>query len=81
MSLYFNANVEFALDPQRETSSDSEMQLISDVMDLENKSRKRPRSLSLLSMNSRDMDEYWGTKTLQRNGLSSKRIKLDQCED
>jgi len=50
-------------------------------MDLENTSRKRPRSLSLLSMYSQDMEEYWETKTLQRNEFSSKRIKLDQCED
>jgi len=62
----FGPGVEFALHPQHETSSESGIQLISDITDVENKSRKRPRRLSLLSMNSRDMDEYWDTKVLQR---------------
>ena len=35
-------HVEFALQPQHETSSDSGLQLISDINDLENKSRENP---------------------------------------
>jgi len=74
--------VEFALQSQHETSSDFGIQLpVSDITDFEVKTRKRPRSLSLLTMNGRDMDEYWETKVLQRNGLSPKRIKLEQYED
>jgi len=34
--------------------------------------------MSLLSMNSRDLEEYWETKVLQRNGLSPKRVELEQ---
>jgi len=73
--------VEFALHSQHETSSDSGIQFISDIADLENQPRKRLRYLSLVSRNSRNMDENWETNILQRNGLSSKRLKLDQCEN
>jgi len=47
-------SVEFALQSQHETISDYGLQLINDVKDYENKSRKRLRSLSLLSINSSD---------------------------
>jgi len=74
---------EFASQPQHETSSDSGIHLISDINDLKNKSRKRPRSLSLISINSSDWNEYWETKTsqLMNNGLSNKRITIEQIED
>jgi len=45
--------VEFALQPQHETLSDSRIHLISDASE-RNLSRKRPRSLSLLSVHSSD---------------------------
>jgi len=45
-----STTVEFALPSLHETSSDSGIKLISGVIDLENKSRKRPRSLSILSV-------------------------------
>jgi len=32
-------------------------------------------------MNNCDLDDYWETKVLQKNGLSPKRIKLEQYED
>jgi len=32
-------------------------------------------------MNSSDWDEHWETKVSQRNGLSPKRLKLEQYED
>ena len=46
--------VEFALPPQHETSSDSEIHLISDINDLAINSRKRPISALLLSIHSSD---------------------------
>jgi len=76
-----HCNVEFALQSQHETSSDSGIHLTSDINDLQNKSRKRPRSLSLPTMNHCDLDEDWETIVLQKNALYPKRIKLEQCED
>ena len=74
--------VEFALQPQHETSSDSGIQLISDAPE-SNLSRKRPRNLSLLSVHSSDWNVCWETKTLQimNNGIPDKRIKSKQYED
>jgi len=46
--------VEFALQPQHETSLDSGIQLIKDFNYFKSKSRKRPRSLSLVLLNSND---------------------------
>jgi len=45
-----------------------------------NISRKRPRSLSLVSLNSYDGEEYWETTVIPRNGFSTKRMKLEQCK-
>ena len=73
--------VEFALQSQHETSSASGMQWISDFNDFKDKSRKRPRSLSLVSLSSSDWEDYGETKVLQRKGLSPKRKKLEQHED
>ena len=50
--------VEFALHPQHETSLDSRIQIIKDLNYFKNKSRKRPRSLSMVSLNSNDWEEY-----------------------
>jgi len=63
-------DVEFALQSQHETFSDSVTQSRSDVNGWENKSRRRIRSLLVLSTNNYDLDEYWETKVLQENGLS-----------
>jgi len=49
---FISTGVEFALPAQHETFSDSGIQLISDINDLDNKSRRRHRTLSLFSMNS-----------------------------
>jgi len=75
--------VEFALQFQHETSSDSGIQLIRDVNDLKNKSRKRPRSLSIPSVHSDDWNDYWENKTVQtmKEGLPNKRIKIEQYDD
>jgi len=70
--------VEFALHPQHETSSDSEIQA---KEDFKSESRKRPRSLSMVSLNSNDWEEYWNTKVIPQNGLNSKRMKLEQSKD
>ena len=73
--------VEFALHPQHETSLDSGIQIIKDFNYLKSKSRKRPRSLSMVSLNSNDWEEYWNTEIIPQNGLNSKRMKLEQSED
>jgi len=73
--------VDFALHAQHEMSYDSGIQLIKDFNYFESKSRKRPRSLSMVSLNSNDWEEYWNAKVIPRNGLTSKRIKLEQCND
>jgi len=73
--------VEFALQSQHEAFSDSGMQLISNINDLKNKLRKRPRRLSFVSMHGSDWEEYWENNVLQRNELSPKYIKIEHCED
>jgi len=73
--------VEFALQPQHETSLDSGMQLIEDFNYFKSKSRKRPKNLSMVSSNSNNWEKYWNTKVIPRNGLTSKRMKLEQCND
>ena len=73
--------VEFAFHPQHEMSLDSGIQLIEDFNYFKSKSRKRPRSLSLVSLNSSNWEEYWNTKVISTNGLNSKRMKLEQSED
>ena len=35
----------------------------------------------MVSLNSNDWEEYWNTKIIPRNGLTSKKIKLEQCND
>jgi len=74
-------NVEFALHPQHETSLDAGIQLIEDFNYFKNKTRNRPRSLSMVSLNSNDWEKYWNTKVIPRNGLNSKRIKLEQSNN
>jgi len=74
-------NVEFALHPQHETSCDSEIQIKEDFNYFKNKSRKRPRSLSMFSLNSNDWEEYWNTKVTRQDGLNSERTKLEQSDD
>jgi len=76
-------SVEFALQPQHETSSHSGIHLISDINDFESRSKKRPRNLSLLFVHSSDWNENWETKTsqLMDNGLPNKRIKIELFED
>jgi len=71
---------EFALQAQHETSSDSGIPLISDTPK-SNISRKRPRSLSLVTLNSNDWEEYWETTVIPKNGFSTKSMKLEQCID
>ena len=73
--------IEFALHPQHETSYDSGIQLIKDFNYIKSKSRKRPRGLLLVSLNSNDWEEYWETKVIPRNGINSKRLKLEQVND
>jgi len=74
-------SVEFALHPQHETSLDSGIQIIKDFNYFKNKSRKRPRSLSMVSLNSNDWEGYWNTKVIPQNELKSKRMKLEQNDD
>jgi len=38
-------------------------------------------SLSMVSLNSNDWEEYWNTKVIPSNGLNSKRMKLEQHND
>jgi len=70
---------EFVLDPQHETSLRSRIQLIEESNYFQ--SSKRPRSLSMVSLNSNDWEEYGNTKTMPSNGLNSKRMKLEQSKD
>jgi len=72
--------VESSLQAQHETSSESRIQLISDTSE-SNISRKRPNSLSLVSLNGNDWEEYWETAVIPINGFSTKRMKLEQCKD
>jgi len=72
--------VEFALHPQHETYLGSRIQLIEDF-NFKNGSRKRPRSLSMISLNSNDWEEYWNTKATLNNRFNSKKKKLEQCKD
>jgi len=44
-------------------------------------SQENDPELSLVSLNSNDCKEYWHTKVISRNGLNSKRMKLEQCND
>jgi len=57
------------------------MQVIKDFNYFKSRSRKQPRSLSMVSLNSNDWEEYWNTKVIPQNGLNSKRMKLEQSED
>ena len=72
--------IEFALRPQHETSQDSGIQIIKDLNYFKNKSRKRPRGLSMVSLNSSDWDEYWNNNASQ-DDLRTKRIKLEQADN
>jgi len=73
--------VELALHPQHEASLDSGIKLSEVFNYFKNKSRNRPRSLSMVSLNSSDWEEYWNTKVLPRNALNSKRMKLEKSND
>jgi len=73
--------VEFALHPQHETSLDSGIQIIKDFNYFKSKSRKRPRSLSMVSLNSNDWEEYWNTKVIPQNEFKSKSMKLERNDD
>jgi len=68
-------SVEFVAHPQHETSFDSGIQIIKDFNYFKNKSRKRPRSLSMISLNSSDWEEYWNTKVMAENGLKDQKVK------
>ena len=67
--LNLKPNVEFALHHQHETSRGSEKQTKEDFNYFKNKSRKRPRSLSMFSLNSNDWKGYWNTKVTPQDGL------------
>ena len=73
--------VEFALHPQHEMSLDSGIQLIKDFNYFKSKSKKRPRSLSMVSLNSSDWEEYWNTKVIPQDDLKTKRMKVEQTND
>jgi len=73
--------VEFALRPQHETSLDSGIQITKYFNYFKSKTRKRSRSLSMVSLNRNDWEEYWNTKVIPQNGLNSKRMKLEQSGD
>ena len=73
--------VEFTLHPQHETSLNSGIQIIKDFNYFKSKSRKRPRSLSMVSLNGIDWEEYWNTRVIPQNDLKSKRMKLEQNDD
>jgi len=70
--------VEFALHPQHEISLDSGIQIIKDFNYFKSKSRKRPRNLSMVSLNSSDWEEYWNTKVIPQDDLKTKRMKIEQ---
>jgi len=74
-------NVEFALHPQHEASFDSGISLIKDFNYFKSRSRKRPRNMSMVSLNNNDWEEYWNIKTIPSHGLNSKRMRLEQCKD
>jgi len=69
---------EFALHPQHETSCDFEIQT---KKDFKSKFRKRPRSLSMISLNSSDWEQHWNTNIMTENGLKTKRIKLERSDN
>jgi len=69
------------LQSQNETFSDSRIQLRSGPHEWENKPRRRLRSIVSLTMDTGNLDEHGETKVIQRDGLSPKRIKLEQRED
>ena len=62
-------------------SLDSGMQIVKDFNYFKSKSRKRPRSLSMVSLNSNDWEEYWKTKVISQDDLKTKRMKLEQAND
>jgi len=69
------------LHPQHEMSLDSGIQIIKDFNYFKSKSRKRPRSLSMVSLNSSDWEEYWNMKVIPQDDLKNKRMKLEQTND
>jgi len=74
-------NVEFALHPQHETSLDSGINIIEDFNQFKSRSRIRPRSRSMVSLNSNGWGEYWSTKIIPNNERNSNRRKLEQSKD
>jgi len=76
-----NPNVEFALHPQHETSYHSGIPLIKDFNYFKSRSRKRPRNMSIVSLNNNDWEEYWNSKVIPNNGFNSKKRKLEQSKD
>jgi len=59
-------------------SLDSGIQIINDFKYFKSKSRKRPISLSMVSHNGSDWEEYWNTKITPQDDLKTKRMKLEQ---
>jgi len=74
----WRGSVGFAMHPQHQHSLDSGVNVICE--DAKEAPRKRPRSLSLLSLNSSDWNSFWETKTspLMNIEQTIKRIKLEQ---
>jgi len=60
---------------------DSGIQIIKDFNYFKSKSRKRPRSSSMVSLNGSDWEEYWNTKVTPQDDLKTKRMKLEQPND
>ena len=57
------------------------IQILKDFNYFKSKSRKRLGSLSMVSLNSNDSEEYWNSKVIPQNDLKSKRMKLEQNND
>ena len=62
-------------------SLDSGIQIIKDFNYFKNKSRQQPRSLSMVSLNGSDWEEYSNTKVIPQDDLKTKRMKLEQTND
>jgi len=66
---------------QHETSLDSGINIIEDFNYFKSKARKRSRSMSMVSLNDQDWEEYWNTKAMSNNGFHSKKMKLELSKD
>jgi len=66
--------------PQHNRSVDSGIDLLYDSKDKKDSLKKRPRSLSLVSLNSSDWSDYWERKTsqLRTTELPNKKTKTEQ---